>query len=64
LYAHFYFTDQSHYKVKYHLNSAELLEKEIQLKENGDTLAITTYKYDNNYRLLEKQMGTNTREIP
>lgn len=59
--AHFYFTDQSHYKVKYHFNSAELLEKEIQLKENGDTLAITTYKYDNNYRLLEKQMGTNPK---
>lgn len=54
--AHFYFIDQSHYRVEYKYNSADLLEREIHLKENGEPLTATTYKYDN-YRLVEQQMG-------
>ncbi len=56
--AHFYFVDHSHYRVEYHYNN--LLEKEIQLKENGEPLAVTTYKYDN-YRLVEQQMDADPK---
>jgi hypothetical protein len=56
--AHFYFIDQSHYKVEYKYNSADLLEKEIQLKENGEPLAATTYKYDN-FQLVEQRVGAD-----
>lgn len=54
--AHFYFTDQSHYSVEYQYKL--LLEKEIHLKDNGEPLSVTTYKYDLN-RLMEQQLGND-----
>lgn len=54
--AHFYFVDKTHYRVKYQYNN--LLEKEIQLKENGDPLFVTSYKYDG-IKLVEQQLGTD-----
>lgn len=56
--AHFYLTDQSHYRVEYKYNN--LLEKEIHLKENGEPLSVTTYKYDN-YRLIEQQLDADPK---
>jgi len=56
--AHFYLTDQSYYRVEYKYN--HLLEKEVYLKENGDPLSVTTYKYDN-YRLIEQQLDTDPK---
>lgn len=58
--AHFYFTDQSHYKVEYHRNPIGLVEAEIQFKENGDTLSVNRYKYVN-YQVAEQQIGTNPK---
>ncbi|MBO9612972.1 MAG: hypothetical protein J7619_09770 [Dyadobacter sp.] len=56
--ARFYLTDQSHYKVEYRRNSNNLMEQEIQYKENGDTLLVSKYKYLN-YQLAEQQIGIN-----
>ena len=55
--AHFYFTDQTHYRVEYQYGF--MLEKEIERKENGDTLTLTAYKYDKYVRLIEQRMGTD-----
>lgn len=58
--SHFFFIDQSHYTVDYTYTPMGLLEKEIQLEINGDTLFVTSYVYGNG-KLIAQHNGADPR---